>query len=606
MLKPFCVIFLSISLLRFSSTLSSSNTSCDPLHVAAFNIKVFGATKASKSGVMSVLANITQRYDVMLVQEIRDINMLAIYQLLDLVNSNLPDGDMYDISLSERTGRSSSKEQYCFFYRPSRVTVVSTHQFNDTENDYFEREPYSVLFQYNCTESVCDRFWLQAIHTKPTAAVSEIDSLYLYSFPDASTVFNTTRGMVLGDLNGDCSYVSDTAGLSLRFQLDSNFTFLLTKGEDDTTVSSTFCTYDNFLIHNDLKTSLVPDTVRIFNFMMLYDLTQDFALDVSDHYPIELELSQCPTNEIEPDTSSNTSCDLLHVAAFNIKVFGATKASKSDVMSVLANITQRYDVMLVQEIRDINMLAIYQLLDLVNSNLPDGDMYDISLSERTGRSSSKEQYCFFYRPSRVTVVSTHQFNDTENDYFEREPYSVLFQYNCTESVCDRFWLQAIHTKPTAAVSEIDSLYLYSFPDASTVFNTTRGMVLGDLNGDCSYVSDTAGLSLRFQLDSNFTFLLTKGEDDTTVSSTFCTYDNFLIHNDLKTFLIPNTVRIFNFMMLYNLTQDFALDVSDHYPIEIQLAFSCHDGGILINPNSASQSTLPFILLIYSVISIFFA
>ena len=294
------------------------------------------------------------------------------------------------------------------------------------------------------------------------------------------------------------------------------------------------------------------------------------------------------------------------MAAFNIKVFGATKASKSDVMSVLANITQRYDVMLVQEIRDINMLAIYQLLDLVNSNLPDGDMYDISLSERTGRSSSKEQYCFFYRPSRVTVVSTHQFNDTENDYFEREPYSVLFQYNCTESACDRFWLQAIHTKPTAAVSEIDSLYLYSFPDASTVFNTTRGMVLGDLNGDCSYVSDTAGLSLRFQLDSNFTFLLTKGEDDTTVSSTFCTYDNFLIHNDLKTSLVPDTVRIFNFMMLYNLTQDFALDVSDHYPIEIQLAFSCHDGGILINPNSASQSTLPFILLIYSVISIFFA
>ena len=135
MLKPFCVIFLSISLLRFSSTLSSSNTSCDPLHVAAFNIKVFGATKASKSGVMSVLANITQRYDVMLVQEIRDINMLAIYQLLDLVNSNLPDGDMYDISLSERTGRSSSKEQwrlFCFFYNLTischcciNITIIS-------------------------------------------------------------------------------------------------------------------------------------------------------------------------------------------------------------------------------------------------------------------------------------------------------------------------------------------------------------------------------------------------------------------------------------------------------------------------------------------------
>ena len=303
--------------------------------------------------------------------------------------------------------------------------------------------------------------------------------------------------------------------------------------------------------------------------------------------------------------SSNTSCDQLLVAAFNIQIFGATKASKSDVMSVLANITQRYNIMLVQEIRDINMLAIYQLLDLVNSNLPDGDKYNISLSERTGRSSSKEQYCFFYRTSRVTVVSTHQFNDTENDYFEREPFSVLFQYNCTESVCDRFWLQAIHTKPTEALSEIDSLYLYSFPDASIVFNTTQGMVLGDLNGDCSYVSDTAGLSLEFQLDSNFTFLLTKGEDDTTVSSTFCTYDNFVIHNDLRTFLVPNSVRIFNFMTSYDLTQDFALDVSDHYPIEVQLAFSCQDDEILAISNSGSHSRLLFTLFVCSVISLFF-
>ena len=571
----------------------AAGSSCDPLFVAAFNIQIFGVTKASKNDVMSVLANITLRYDIMLVQEIRDSSMTAIHQLLALVNSNAPEGDLYDMVLSNRTGRTSSKEQYSFFYKLSRVNVVSTHQFNDTESDYFEREPFSVLFQQrNCSNSsaaaaACEKFWLQAIHTKPSDAVQEINSLYLYSFPDASAAFSSSQGMVLGDLNADCSYVSNTAALSLEFSLDSNFSFLLTKGEVDTTVSSTYCTYDNFVIHSNFSRLVRPDSARIFNFMTSYGLTQDFASDVSDHYPIELKLdlepcTTIPTIEPTPDPLDMlyANCTTLKIAAFNIQIFGVTKASKNDVMSVLANITLRYDIMLVQEIRDSSMTAIHQLLALVNSNAPEGDLYDMVLSDRTGRTSSKEQYSFFYKLSRVNVVSTHQFNDTESDYFEREPFSVLFQLrNCSNSsataaACEKFWLQAIHTKPSDAVQEINSLYLYSFPDASAAFSSSQGMVLGDLNADCSYVSNTAALSLEFSLDSNFSFLLTKGEVDTTVSSTYCTYDNFVIHSNFGRLVRPDSARIFNFMTSYGLTQDFASDVSDHYPIELQLTLQC--------------------------------
>ena len=581
MAKIFSFVFILLSVLVYLNPVTATSSSCSPLYVAAFNIQIFGVTKASKSDVMSVLANITLRYDIMLVQEIRDSSMTAIYQLLDLVNSIAPDGDLYGMALSERTGRSSSKEQYSFFYRLSRVSVVSTHQFNDTEGDYFEREPFSVLFQHNCSNSSaeCEKFWLQAIHTKPTQAVQEIDSIYLYSFPDASAAFSSPQGMLLGDLNADCSYVSDSAALLLEFSLDSNFSFLLAKGEIDTTVSSTYCTYDNFIVPSNFSLLVRPGSARIFNFMTSYGLTLDFAKDVSDHYPIELvlDIEQCtsvPTIEPTPDPFDmlEENCTTLKVAAFNIQVFGVTKASKSDVMSVLANITLRYDIMLVQEIRDSSMTAIYQLLDLVNSIAPDGDLYGMALSERTGRSSSKEQYSFFYRLSRVSVVSTHQFNDTEGDYFEREPFSVLFQHNCSNSSaeCEKFWLQAIHTKPTQAVQEIDSIYLYSFPDASAAFSSPQGMLLGDLNADCSYVSDSAALLLEFSLDSNFSFLLAKGEIDTTVSSTYCTYDNFIVPSNFSLLVRPGSARIFNFMTSYGLTLDFAKDVSDHYPIELVL------------------------------------
>ena len=51
----------------------------------------------------------------------------------------------YDISMSERLGRTNSKEQYAFLYRTARVEILSTHQFDDSAEDIFQREPYTVF-----------------------------------------------------------------------------------------------------------------------------------------------------------------------------------------------------------------------------------------------------------------------------------------------------------------------------------------------------------------------------------------------------------------------------------------------------------------------------
>ena len=51
----------------------------------------------------------------------------------------------YDISISERLGRTNSKEQYAFLYRTARVEILSTHQFDDSAEDIFQREPYTVF-----------------------------------------------------------------------------------------------------------------------------------------------------------------------------------------------------------------------------------------------------------------------------------------------------------------------------------------------------------------------------------------------------------------------------------------------------------------------------
>ena len=50
----------------------------------------------------------------------------------------------YNMSISERLGRTNSKEQYAFLYRTARVEILSAHQFNDSA-DVFQREPYTVF-----------------------------------------------------------------------------------------------------------------------------------------------------------------------------------------------------------------------------------------------------------------------------------------------------------------------------------------------------------------------------------------------------------------------------------------------------------------------------
>ena len=58
------------------------------------------------------------------------------------------------------------------------------------------------------------------------------------------------------------------------------------------------------------------------------------------------------------DLGGNQSSDeTLRVGAFNIQVFGVSKASKPEVMDVLADIISTYDVIAIQEIRDASQTA---------------------------------------------------------------------------------------------------------------------------------------------------------------------------------------------------------------------------------------------------------
>ena len=68
------------------------------------------------------------------------------------------------------------------------------------------------------------------------------------------------------------------------------------------------------------------------------------------------ELTQSLTPTITPvrtpnETVTQISDNKIKIAAFNIQVFGTSKASKPEVMDTLAKIVRTYDIIAVQEIR---------------------------------------------------------------------------------------------------------------------------------------------------------------------------------------------------------------------------------------------------------------
>ncbi len=274
-----------------------------------------------------------------------------------------------------------------------------------------------------------------------------------------------------------------------------------------------------------------------------------------------------PDDEVslKSELPAGTTSSIL-LGAFNVQVFGISKMDKPDVPERLADIITRYDVILIQEIRDISETAVYELLDIVNDN--GAGEYELLLSDRLGRTSSKEQYAYFYRKEVLAVLDSYHYDDglePDLDSFQREPFLARFQ------VIGRtlnFSLIAIHTDPDEAVTEVDTL-VDVFDDMGSHWQETEVLLLGDFNADCSYVTETDQSGIRLFQDSRFIWWI-GDEMDTTTSNTDCAYDRIVTHADLQGRVVNGSAQVFRFDLVYGLSEEDTEIVSDHYPVEIRI------------------------------------
>ena len=252
--------------------------------IATFNIKVFGKTKMGKPDVVNQLVDTVLQYDMVAVQEVKDIDQTVPYDFLNEIN-NVSE-NTWNMSLSPRSGTQdddqSSQEQYVYYYNTTVFREVGQGQlYNDSIGDYFQRETYIASFELlnESGNSSGFDFTLFTVHTKPALALEEINSLHdvVESYRENNSA--ETDLVILGDFNADCSYANSQELWESPMRLPQ-YNWLV-NDLADTTVSSTDCAYDRIVTLGDLNGRLVGSWG--------IDTSVDDT-DISDHYPVWFDL----------------------------------------------------------------------------------------------------------------------------------------------------------------------------------------------------------------------------------------------------------------------------------------------------------------------------
>uniref|UniRef100_A0A9L0RIA2 Deoxyribonuclease n=1 Tax=Equus caballus TaxID=9796 RepID=A0A9L0RIA2_HORSE len=231
------------------------------LRICSFNVRSFGESKKENRNTMDVIVKVIKRCDIILLMEIKDSNNMICPTLMEKLNGEK---------------LVSVKKRYLY------------HDYQAGDADVFSREPFVIWFQSPYT-AVKD-FVIVPLHTTPDTSVKEIDEL-ADVYVDVKRRWKAENFIFMGDFNAGCSYVPKKAWKNIRLRTDLGFVWLIGDEEDTTVKSSTKCAYDRIVLRGrEIVSSVVPKSNSVFNFQKSYALTEEEALGVSDHFPVEFKL----------------------------------------------------------------------------------------------------------------------------------------------------------------------------------------------------------------------------------------------------------------------------------------------------------------------------
>lgn len=281
----------------------------------------------------------------------------------------------------------------------------------------------------------------------------------------------------------------------------------------------------------------------------------------------------------------------FRICAFNAQRLTLGKVAREDVMDHLVRILARCDITVLQELVDSSGSALFLLLRELN-RFDDSGPYKSLSSPFLGRSTYMEKYVYIYRSHKVQVQDYYLYND-KDDVFAREPFVAKFTLPSKD--LPSLVLVPLHTTPKAVEQELNALYDV-FLDASQRWKGKDIILLGDFNADCNSLAKKRLEELLLRTQTDFYWAIADGVDTTVRASTNCAYDRIVLHGERFQRLL-HAAGAFNFPRSFRLTEEEALNVSDHYPVEVELSLSLSQAGHGTRPLSPAALLLSPLLLL---------
>ncbi|XP_036066773.1 deoxyribonuclease gamma isoform X3 [Oryzias melastigma] len=231
------------------------------------------------------------QYSIVVILEVMDKSGKAMKLLLEKLNSTDKNKKSpYEMIGSKSLGRDTYKEKYVCFYRKDEVELKGNMQYADDQpgdEDAFAREPF--ILRFSCPSTAVDDIVLIPVHTQPVKAEKELDELFDV-VQQVRKKWKTDNIMILGDFNADGRYLSQKEKEEIRIQ-QPPFYWLIDDDVDTTTSTRNDNTYDRIVVYGQtMLDSVIPGSAKAFNFQAEFNLDEEEALSISDHYPVEVEL----------------------------------------------------------------------------------------------------------------------------------------------------------------------------------------------------------------------------------------------------------------------------------------------------------------------------
>ena len=286
--------------------------------------------------------------------------------------------------------------------------------------------------------------------------------------------------------------------------------------------------------------------------------------------PIQFHQRRTADGESDPVTQVSTAAppartgETIRIATFNIQAFGDRKASKPHVMEYLANIVRRFDIVAIQEIRTKSPDHMPRFVDLINRA---GRHYDYIIGERLGRTSRKEQYAFVFDRQTIEIDRNAVYTVYDrDDMLHREPFVAWFRVRGPPpSESFTFKLVNIHTDPDEAAEELDAMDDVYYAVANDQSGEDDVILAGDFNVNYRQIGQLAGVA-------DISWVIAGQETNTRKNKS---YDNIFFSGRATTEFMGRG-GVMDFMREFNLSQEKALEISDHMPVWAE--FSVYEGG----------------------------